>query len=538
MKRAFCGIVILPVLVSLIAFMMVIGPVPAGPQAQHPGSVQGGASSNKRLAELGELILSGLEQRNIPSVSIAAARKGRVIWEQSFGWADRENHIKASPDTVYSLASTTKPMIATGLMVLVREGRIDLDAPVDRYVRPDPLKVYEGRAKDVTIRRLLHHTAGLPQHFNYFYTDESEGPPPLEDTIRRFGIIVRPPGEEFQYANLGYALIGHVIARVSGRSLAEFMKEKVFQPLGLTAAVFDPDPSRQRDLAVQYDNQGGIVPFHRSDTPGSGHGYASVRDLIRFGMFHLKDHLKDQSLILDDGTIDRMHEEKDGAAHKGGRNESYGLGWFFADTAQGIRTVWHEGGWTGASAMLKFLPSDDIAVAVLMNVYDTEFVNRVTEETLRALLPSYGTPESPPTDFVAPTAPPPFDLPARTYSGEIRTFERAIPLTLEKTDSEGLLAHLGEPPSPPRPVRDVPSYVPRVPGQLLVFFPGPLGDRDSRRCAHNIVLDLRWAGDELVGTASAMTLGGQGYKGIGDQRMHFWLTYRVSLKRTLGIKSR
>jgi CubicO group peptidase (beta-lactamase class C family) len=392
--------------VSVVIFIMIIGRVPAGLRAQQPEPAPGGASTDERWAKVSELISSGLEQRNIPSVSIAAARKGRVIWEQSFGWADREKHIKASPKTVYSLASTTKPMTATGLLVLMRAGRVNIDAPVERYIGPGQLTIYEGSAKDVTVRRLLHHTAGLPQHFNYFYADEPDRPRALEETIRRFAIIVRPPGEDFCYANLGYALIGHIIARISGRSLAEFMREEVYQPLGLTATVFDPDPNGPGNLAVKYDKEGGIVPFVRCDTPGAGHGYASVRDLIRFGMFHLKDHLGDQRQILDDSTIDWMQTEKDRAFHKGSGNESYGLGWFVRETTTALREVWHEGGWTGASAMLKLLPSEDIAVAVLMNVYDTEFVNRVTEETIRAMLPDYGNAEGQTADRVEASAPP------------------------------------------------------------------------------------------------------------------------------------
>lgn len=194
MKRASFDVAILMALVSVVIFMMVIGRVPAGLQAQQPGPVLGGVSSEERWAKLSELISSGVEQRNIPSVSIAAARKGPVIWARSFGWADREKHIKATPDTVYSLASTTKPMIATALLALARAGRVDLDAPVERYIGPGQLTVYEGLAKDVTVRRLLHHTAGLPLHFNYFYADEPDRPRPLEETIRRFAIIVRPPG--------------------------------------------------------------------------------------------------------------------------------------------------------------------------------------------------------------------------------------------------------------------------------------------------------------------------------------------------------
>ena len=532
MKRTSVGPAALAVSASLCIFLAAIVRAPAGFRTHPLRSDAFPMPADERFAKVEALVSSGLAQRNIPSVSIAVARRGRVIWERSFGWADREKQVKASPDTVYSLASATKPMTATALLVLVRAGKVDLDAPVERYIGPDQLTVYEGLAKDVTLRRLLHHTAGLPQHFNYFYADEPDRPRPLEETVRRFAIIVRPPGEEFCYANLGYAILGHVVARVSRRPLADFMKEEVFGPLGMTGAVFEPDPDRRKNLAVPYDNQGGSLPFHWSDTPGAAHAYASVHDLIRFGMFHLKDHLGDQPPILDDGTIVRMQTEKDGAVHKGNGNESYGLGWFFKETAGGVRTVWHEGGWTGASAMLKLVPAEDLAVAVLINEFDTEFINEVTEETIRAMVPGYAAPKSPVADRSAAPAPPSFDLPAGTYSGGIRTLERTIPLLLEKTAGGELRARLGDPASTSRPVREVPAFVPRAPGQLLVFFPGPLGAGDAVRHPHSVVLDLRWAGDELVGTASAWAPGGQGNKGTDDPRMHFVLPYRVSLKRT------
>ncbi len=255
-------------------------------------------------------------------------------------------------------------------------------------------------------------------------------------------------------------------------------------------------------------------------------------------MFHLKDHLKGQRPILDDGTIDRMQTEKDDAVHPGGTNESYGLGWFFGETAHGVRAVWHEGGWTGASAMLKLLPSEDIAVAVLMNVYDSEFANRVTDETIRAMLPDHGNPEGRAADRAAASAPPSFDLPAGTYSGEIRTFEGAVPLILDKGDGGDLHVHLGDPASPPKHVFILPAIVARVPGQFLGAFPGPIGDRDAARHPHRILLDLRIVRDELKGTASAMTLGGLRFGPADDQRMHFHLPYRASLKRTSSPSAR
>jgi CubicO group peptidase (beta-lactamase class C family) len=506
-----------------IFLMLVLAGVPFVGQAQRPEPAVSNASADKRFAQVAEMIKSGLEQRKLPSVSIAASQNGRVIWEESFGWADQQKQIKASPDTVYSLASTTKPMIATGLMTLVRKGKIDLDAPAERYMGPSHFTVYAGSANDVTVRRLLHHTAGLPQHFNYYYADEPDQPRALEDTIRRYGIIVWPPGETFCYANLGYATLGYIIARTSGRPLAEYMKSEVFQPLGMANTVFDPDPNQHPEIATRCDNKGNIVPFLRCDTPGAGHSYASVRDLLRFGMFHLKDHLPDQKPILADSAIDLMHTERDGAVHAGPVNESYGLGWFLGQSPNGLATVWHEGGWTGASAMLKLVPSRDVAVAVLVSKYDREFINQVTEEALRAMLPDYGSTEPQSAAQAKSPETPLVEIPAGTYAGEIHTLGRNIPISMEKKGTD-LHVYLGDPASSPKSVFILPAMVPRAPGQFLGSIPGPIGDADSERYPDAVILDLRLVGDELKGTASASTW-------PDDPRMHFYLPYAVSLRR-------
>ena len=468
------------------------------------------------FAKVAEMIKTGLEQKKIPSVSIAISQKGRAIWEQSFGWADREKQIKATPHTVYSLASITKSMTATALMTLVRKGKIVLDAPAERYIGSGMLTAYAGSANDVTVRRLLHHTAGLPQHFNYFYADEPGQPHSMEETIRHFGIIVDVPGKTFRYANLGYGILGHIIANVSGHPLAEYIQTEVFQPLGMNDTVFDPGPGQA--IAMRYDTNRKAVPFMRCDTPGAAHAYASVQDLLRFGMFHLKDRLADQRPILEASTIDQMHTEQDGTAHDGREGEeSYGLGWFIGPSPNGLATVWHEGGWTGASSMLKLVPARDIAVAVAMNTFDHEFTEQLTENALRAVIADFGT-ARPAAQLPSP---PPFVIPAGTYTGEVRIPGGNIPIVLDSTGTE-VHVRLGDLSSPPKTAFILP--VTRRPGEFLGSIPGPIGDTAFERFSDSALLDLRTIGGELKGTISASTW-------PDEPRMHFLLSYAVSLKR-------
>lgn len=150
-----------------------------------------------------------------PSVAVAVAKDGRIVWEDAIGWANREKRIPATVNTSYALASLSKPITATGLMVLVERGRVNLDAPVNSYLGTAKLAV-AADANGATIRRVLSHTAGLPLHSHFFYSDRGYSPPSMDETIRRYGNLVFPPGRVFEYSNLGYGIISHVIERVSG----------------------------------------------------------------------------------------------------------------------------------------------------------------------------------------------------------------------------------------------------------------------------------------------------------------------------------
>src|SRR5262245_44503619 len=177
-----------------------------------------------------------------PSVAVAVAKDGRIIWEEAIGWANREKQIAASVNTMYALASISKPITATGLMTLVERGQVDLDQPANRYLDPAKLTGLAGSANAATVRGLLSHTAGLPLHTQLYYADRDYSPPSPEETIRRYGVLVFPPGQVFEYANLGYGILDYHIERVSGRRYADFMRTEVFVPLGLSHTAIDVPP--------------------------------------------------------------------------------------------------------------------------------------------------------------------------------------------------------------------------------------------------------------------------------------------------------
>jgi CubicO group peptidase (beta-lactamase class C family) len=303
-----------------------------------------------------------MAESGVPSFAVAVARNGQIVWEEAFGWADVQRRIPATVHTMYSVASVSKPITATGLMVLVEQGKLDLDAPADRYLAADgKVKVWIGDPEQVTLRRLANHTSGLARHEHFFTAEEIILKPCMEESIRRYGNIVTLPGERYRYSNFGDGILDHLIARTSGVTYAEFLRREVFLPLGMTRTSVDIAPELAEFAAVRYADPDTPIPFYTTDHAGASAVYASVHDLVRFGMFHLGQSGPDQKAILSEDTRAAMQVATacmapvnlaDLNLYPGSR---YGIGWVIDDDEFG-RRISHGGGMGGAASKILMLP--------------------------------------------------------------------------------------------------------------------------------------------------------------------------------------
>lgn len=413
--------------------------------------VPGGTAVAEPFAAVGTRIEQLVTEGKVPSIAVAVARDGEILWEQGFGLADRENNTPATEHTAYPLASISKPFTATALMILVERELIDLDAPVNDYLGEVKVTARVGEAAEATVRRVASHTAGLPLHSQHFYDGEGKQPPEFEETLRRYGQLVSAPGERWQYSNLGYGILGHLISRLSSRDYAAFMQEEVFEPLGLDRTVVHIGPGLKNGQAIKYNSGGLVVPPCDTDSPGAGAIYGSVHDLIRFGMFHLKNPRPDQSAVLTEGSIDEMQRpgpETGPMREWEGEGSGYGIGWFVGVTRDGLRVVQHSGGTLGVSTVLVLVPRENLAVAVLSNT-DGQWPDLIAIEIVCTLLyrqsedfiPSaeamadWGGDEQP---FIPPT-----EL-IGSWDGLVYTYEGEVALTLEIENSGAVYAALGE----------------------------------------------------------------------------------------------
>jgi CubicO group peptidase (beta-lactamase class C family) len=481
---------------------------------------------DERFNPIRELIRARLVEQVIPSLAVAVARDGEIVWEEGFGWADRENRVPATEHTMYSLASISKPITATGVMVLKEQGKLELDRPINEYLGDAKLTVRVGEASEATVRRVANHTSGLPLHVNFFYEDEPHPRPPMAETIRRYGILVTPPGEKYQYSNLGYGVLDHVISRLSGKSYADFMRGEVFLPLGMTRASVQIGPGLEPFAAARYGRDGVRIPFYDFDHPGGSAVFCSAHDLVRFGMFHLKAHLKDQRAILSDAALDEMQVP---TAHR--RDGSgYGFGWAIHEDRFGYRSVGHDGGMGGVVTTLLMIPSEGLVAVALANTR-CGLPHEVAEEIFAALLPQYAEKraekqardqaekdkreneqaEQPDGRFV--TAP---QL-AGTWSGSVQTCQGEIPLTLEFRESGDVHARLGE------QLWTLLNEVKWEEGQLTGEMLGDLDTEDTRRRPYHLDVTLKLRGDALNGTLHAISL--------PSERSGFALGHWVELRR-------
>ena len=340
--------------------------------------------TNARFSSIKDSISTKIDNGDIPSLSVAVIENDEIIWMESFGYADKENRIKASPNTIYGIASISKPVTATGIMKLYENGKIDLDADIESYLEDIQLKYYVSDSNKVSCRNLLSHTSGLPMHFQYFYDDDAVAIPSMRQTIEKYGIVVNPPSSKYVYANLGYGILGEVIAEITGKSFNDYMTEKIFIPMGMTQTTIDISSKTKSKLARPYDIKGNLIPFSFSDTPGAGNVSTTIQDLVQFGRFHLGNDTENNAPLLRKNTIQSMQTGQ--YADNSNERNTYGLGWFVNDTDYKYKMVYHAGGMDGIDAMIRLLPEKNIVVAAISNQY-TGYTHQLTEDILLEMTP-------------------------------------------------------------------------------------------------------------------------------------------------------
>jgi len=483
----------------------------------------GAAPAQDQFAVVRKKIEAALISEQIPSLAVAVARYGRILWAEGFGWADRERRVPATEHTMYNVGSISKPMTATGLMLLVQRGHVALDRPANEYLGAARLRAHVGDADQATVRRLTNHTSGLPRHSTIHYADQPFAPLPIEEFVRRYGHLVREPGELYEYSNLGYRVLGHLIARVTERPYADFMRQEVFIPLGMTHTAVGSGARLEEFYAISYARDQTPVPMALPYHPGAGDIFSSVHDLVRFGMLHLRRLQPDQRDILSDSSVSTMQR----SVVATGQGDGYGIGWSVDSERYGYRRVYHTGSNGYGTAILALLPDEGICVSALANRY-TAAVVTAADEVLAALLPEYAArlrsrAEPPPVAVTAPFRPSESWL--GHWVGAIETDGRRVPVELWFKDSGDIHVQLGG------QLRTLVSGARIQAGYFRGSFAGDLDTDDLKRFRpYALHLRVKLRGDALNGSVTASTTLSD-LETSATRRVGGVLSYWIELKR-------
>ena len=372
-----------------------------------PASMQGANSVDSLAARLGkrdfgpvrERILKEIASGSATGVAVAVVHKGRIIWEEGFGWANREAAVQATSRTPFNLASLTKPFTTTTLTTLVAEGKLSLDDPANNHLANSKIIDANGNADAATVRLLGAHVSGLPTMFAMYDRTESNPAPSPDMLLAEYGSLAYPPGTCFEYSNIGFAALSAIASNLIGVEIGTLIIQRVLTPLGLDDSFFDTNTARLSTGAVRYDSSGNPIPHYTTATPASGELYASAHDLARFAMFNMKR--RDRARILDDRWIDELHKP----VFTGPSGVATTFGWFTQHLKSGEQVIFKAGGQPGVATVLNMVPSEDLACLVLTNrTNGRELCTRLCNDVLSTYLPQWSQPEdncgSSPSPFV------------------------------------------------------------------------------------------------------------------------------------------
>lgn len=324
-----------------------------------PALAQPAAIAPARLEAVERAVTATMARLGIPGLSLALGAGAEVEFTNGYGTADLENFVPAKASTVYRLGSVSKPITATAVLQLAEQGRLDLDAPVERYV-----PVFPPKAWPVTARLLLGHLGGV----RHYAGEEFSSTRHYDGVVDGLAIfkddpLVHEPGTRYLYSSYGYNLLGAAVEGASGRGFVDYLRENVFGPAGMRDT--GPDdvlaiiPNRAqgyaRSASGELRNSG--LTDTSNKVPGGGlRGTAA--DVARFGL------ALQGGALLQKETFARMttvQKTRDGQA------TTYGLG-LTVTSGHGVKEAWHTGGQQRVSTVLYLRPERGQVVAVLSNL--------------------------------------------------------------------------------------------------------------------------------------------------------------------------
>ncbi|MFW6360667.1 MAG: serine hydrolase domain-containing protein [Spirochaetota bacterium] len=330
------------------------------------------ASLQKFTSHLDQQVPQIMADYRIPGLSIALIEGGETVWTQAYGYADVEAGRRMTVDTYCRLESISKSVTAWGVMQLIEQGLIDPDAPVEQYLTSWQLPATEYDVQQVTVRKLLSGTAGMPLGtIGVRYAPGDADMPTLKDRLTKEAVLFKPPGGTFYYSNTGFNILELVIEEVSGRGFAEYMQQEVLKPLGMTSSSFNWSADFAPPVANGYDNRGKAIPVYIYPDKAAGGLFGPLDDVARFTAAGLTDFNSLHSGVLQPETVQRMYTPiADMTGYYRFVFDGYGLGHFIeflTGRGQAVKMVSHGGQGSGWMTDFHLIPETGDGIVILAN---------------------------------------------------------------------------------------------------------------------------------------------------------------------------
>src|SRR5688572_27801128 len=331
------------------------------------------AATDPKLAGLREAWQSAIKEMDIPGAAVVVVREGKVVLLETIGVRDVTSNKPVTPDTIFYIASCTKSLNAMAALTLVEEGKLELDAPVKKYL-PQFQTADAELTEKLTIRDLLCHARGLdsqPITFGEAYSGEM-------DDARYWRMMkeARAKGA-FQYTNLHYTILGRVVEKVTGQSWKDFVEARVCKPAGMNrTTAYASRMYGDENVAIPtiyWDKTLIAAPQRKTDRTmhAAGGMGSTANDLGRWMRLNLGGGQIDGSRILSEKLTKEMRRRH--ATTEPRRSpvpdmfsDGYGLGWE-TGSYKNKRFIQHGGGYVGAAALVTMIPEENLGVAVLVN---------------------------------------------------------------------------------------------------------------------------------------------------------------------------
>lgn len=395
-------VVLCSVVLGPMALVLVLGSV-------HGSAVQARQVVRPDMGKIGAIFARWTT--DTPGCAVGASSGGQVILSTAFGMADLEHNVPNTNETIFEAGSVSKQFTAAAVALLARDGKLSLEDPVRKYIPELP-----DYGAPLTIRHMLQHMSGLR---DWGSIESIAGWPRgtrvythahVLDIVSRQKALNFPSGTQYSYSNTGYNLAAIIVARVSGMPFAEFSKQRIFTPIGMTHTSWRDDFRRvvkNRAIAYEQTGQGFSQDMPFENIHGNGGLLTTVGDLLKWNAHFTTPVIGDAAFVKQQETPGLFND---------GTAGNYALG-LTVGTYRGVKEIGHSGSTAGYRAHLLRYPDKGVSVAVLCNVSTgaaTQYAHAVAE----ALMPDAFTPARP----AAPTAPPPVVL-QRPTADQLKVFE-------------------------------------------------------------------------------------------------------------------